>query len=261
MVATAASPFSRIDINCDMAELPELAASGVQGALLAAVSSVNVSCGAHAGSPALIEETIRAAVSHGVAVGAHPGFPDPANFGRIPLDIGAEALGESLDAQLRLIAEIASKCGASIRHVKPHGALYNLAARDEGLAWTIAQSIRKTFPDAAVMMLAGAPTLAMMERAGLVVIPEAFADRAYEADGSLRNRRHPDALITLPEAAAAQALSIACDSRALTLDGGSIPVVARTLCVHSDTPGAPAIAMAVRTKLESAGFRITPANP
>ncbi|MCW5966064.1 MAG: LamB/YcsF family protein [Bryobacterales bacterium] len=255
-----AKPMLSIDLNCDMAELPELAASGVQDALLDTVSSVNVACGAHAGDPELILQTIRSAVARGVAVGAHPGFPDRENFGREPMAIEAAVLLESLRGQLRLVAEIADSCAVALRHVKPHGALYNLAARDCGLAATIAQAAREVLPGVAVITLAGAPCLRIFGQAGLAVIPEAFADRRYEADGSLRHRRYPDALITSPREAAEQALSIARDGLAITASGETVPIVADTLCLHSDTPGAPALAAAVRSALEAEGFRIAPAT-
>lgn len=255
-----AQPMLSIDLNCDMAELPELAAGGVQDALLDVVSSVSVACGAHAGDPELIRRTIRSAVARGVAVGAHPGFPDRENFGRQPIDIEAAALLESLRRQLRLLAEIADSCEVALRHVKPHGALYNVAAHDAALAATIALAVQEILPGLPLMALAGASTVHVFQEAGLAVIPEAFADRRYEADGSLRSRHYRDALITSPGEAAQQALSIARDGVAIASTGETVSIAASTLCLHSDTPGAPALAAAVRAALEAEGIRIAPAT-
>lgn len=250
-----------MDVNCDMAELPELAASGVQDALLAVVSSVNVACGSHAGDADLMEQTMRAAARHGVAVGAHPGYPDREHFGRMPMNLSREDLMGSLEQQLRLAASIAGACGISIRHIKPHGALYNQAAHDERLALVVAEAAQRVLPGVPLMMLAGSPAVAVLQAAGLTVIPEAFADRAYEADGSLRNRRLPGALIEDPATAARQALGIARDGLVVASSGETVSLRACSLCIHSDTPGAPAIARAVRESLEAAGLRVEPAIP
>lgn len=246
-----------IDLNCDMAEYPAFAESGIQDALLQSVSSINVACGAHAGSPALMERTIRSALRHGVAIGAHPGFPDRQSFGRLLLEMSPANLAASLEAQLSLAIEIATRCETSLSHVKPHGALYNAAAQRPGLARIIAESTGRQLPGIPMVVLAGAPTTSIFTGAGFPVIPEAFTDRRYEADGSLRPRDLPGALITSPAEAAAQALSMVLDGVCLAFSGQPVPIAARTLCIHSDTPDAPAIAAAVRSALESHGIAVS----
>jgi UPF0271 protein len=249
-----------LDLNCDMAELPELAANGVQDALLALVSSVSLACGAHAGDASLLRGTMRAAAGRGVRIGAHPGYPDRQQFGRLPIDMGQDALLESLRRQLRVAAEAAAECGVPLRYVKPHGALYNQVARDAALAGLLAQAMQDELPGLPVMMLAGCATAGLFHQAGIPMIAEAFADRRYEADGSLRNRALPGAVVSHPDEAARQAVSIARYHVAHTVNGHPAPIVADTLCVHSDTPGAVALARAVRQALEAEGFRVAAAT-
>ncbi len=222
-----------VDINCDMGELPALAADGTQDALLDCVTSVNVSCGAHAGDEALVEATIRSAMAKGVAVGAHPGYPDPANFGRIEMAMSAEALAAEIARQLHWFAGIAARCGCTVVHVKPHGALYNVAAVKADVAEAIAKGIKAWRRDVVVMGLARNPMLDVYCSHGFRVWAEGFADRAYEADGTLRSRKLPGSLLTDPEEAAAQARRLATR--------GDVD----TICIHSDTPGSVDIARAV----------------
>lgn len=234
-----------IDINCDMGEIPALVADGTQDALLKSVSSVNVSCGAHAGDPETIERTIRAARAAGVAVGAHPGYPDRANFGRIALAIPLDQVSDFVYQQLVEFEEIASRCETPVAHVKPHGALYNVAAREPATAKAVAAGIVRWRRGGIVMALLNSPTLDIFRESGIIIVGESFADRSYEPDGSLRNRNLPGALIHDPEDAAAQALDLAnCG--------------AQTICIHSDTKGSSFIAAAVARKLRESGWEITP---
>lgn len=226
-----------IDINCDMGEIPALLADGTQDRLLEYVTSVNISCGAHAGDPDTIEQTIRAAHLRQVNIGAHPGYPDPANFGRIALDMTPAQVSDTVFDQLKCFEEIAVKCGASITHVKPHGALYNSAAKDRALAQAIADGIARWRPHIPVMGLAGSLMLDVFRAAGFTPLAEAFADRAYEPDGTLRSRQLPGAMIHSPAEAAAQALRLA--------QSGTVD----TICIHSDTRGSVDIAAAVRAAL------------
>lgn len=222
-----------IDINCDMGEIPALLKDGTQDRLLAHVTSVNISCGAHAGDPDTIEQTIRAAQARHVKVGAHPGFPDPANFGRIALAMTPAQIASTVFEQLVAFEEIANRCGATIAHVKPHGALYNTAVKDRATAQAIAAGIARWRPGVPVLGLAGSLMLDVFRDAGLTPVAEAFADRAYEADGTLRSRQLPGAMIHSPAEAAAQALRLA--------QSGTVD----TICIHSDTHGSVDIAAAV----------------
>ena len=231
----------RIDLNADMGE-----GVGADEALLAVVSSANIACGAHAGDPSVMRRTVRAATAAGVAIGAHPGFPDREHFGRRALAMDAQAIEDSVIYQIAALAGIAAAEGASLAHVKPHGALYNMAAKDQTMADAIASAIASV--DASLVMV-GLPASALeraAEKAGLAFAAEGFADRAYEPDGSLVARSQPGALITDPAAAAAGALRLAL--------GGHV----RTICIHSDTPGAAAIGAAVRRALDEAGAVVAP---
>jgi UPF0271 protein len=231
-----------IDVNCDMGEIPSLLADGTQDALLGHVTSVNISCGAHAGDPEMIEQTVRSAMAHGVKVGAHPGYPDRENFGRIALAMTPAQIADSVFRQLVEFEEIASRCGATVEHVKPHGALYNTAVKERATAQAIAHGIHRWRKSIPVMGLAGSLMLDVFREAGFTALAEAFADRAYEADGTLRSRQLPGALIHAPEEAAAQALRLA--------QSGAVD----TICIHSDTRGSVGIAAAVRAALREAGF-------
>lgn len=245
--------MKRIDLNCDLGELPELAADGTQEELMRHITTANVACGGHAGDDALMRETIQQALRHGVAVAAHPGYEDKENFGRVALDIPPAELADSIYRQVARLAEIGGSLGASVRLVKPHGALYNQAAQDATIARAIAEGVRRWRPDAILVGLAGSRMLDEFRAAGFAVAAEAFADRRYEKDGSLRARRHRDALLHEPEQAAGQAVRIALGNGVVAASGEIVPVVADTLCVHGDTPGAGRIAAAVRNALEAAG--------
>lgn len=250
-----------IDLNCDMGEKPELLADGTQDALLRWVTSVNVACGAHAGDPELIHATILAAKQHGVRVGAHPGYPDRANFGRVALPMSSQELAESVANQLRVLADAAAECGVALSHGKAHGALYNRAADNEQIAAAIAEGFRRAKLRVPLFGLAGSVMLRVFEERGFATVAEAFVDRRYESNGALRDRRHPDALIPLPEEAAAQAISIARDGFVRSIAGSRVTLAAGTLCVHSDSPGAALLAKAVRMALEQAGIAVRPASP
>jgi UPF0271 protein len=242
-----------VDLNCDMGELPEMLADGSQEALLKFVTSANVACGGHAGDGEMMRATIEQSMRHGVAVGAHPGYEDRENFGRVALNLSPEEIRDSVCRQVAALAKIAEMCGAAIGHVKPHGALYNQAARDAGIARSIADAVRRWRQDVVLVGLAGSVMLEEFRAAGFRVAAEAFADRRYEKDGSLRARRFRDALLAEPEQAAAQAVRIAEGRGVLTREGTEVAVEAETICIHGDTPGAERIAQAVRRALEGAG--------
>jgi UPF0271 protein len=246
----------RIDLNADVGESLGPWPMGDDERLIPLVTSVNVACGAHAGDPLTIERTIRLAVDRDVAVGAHPGYPDLVGFGRRDLDMTKAELLASIVYQVGAVVGIARSLGAEVRHVKPHGALYNRAARDMAVADTIAAAIRRGSPELILVGLAGSSVIQAGVAAGLQVASEAFADRAYEPDGSLRSRRLPGAIIATPAAAARQALAIVRDGRVTAHDGTLVAVRADTICVHGDTPGAADYVAAIRAALDKAGVTI-----
>lgn len=246
----------RVDLNCDMGELPEMLADGSQEALMKFVTSANVACGGHAGNEEMMRATIEQALRHGVAVGAHPGYEDRQNFGRVALNLNMEEIRDSVYRQVALLARLAEECGAKIGHVKPHGALYNQAAQDAVIARGIAEGVRRWRHDVVLVGLAGSLMLEEFRGAGFRVAAEAFADRRYEKDGSLRARKFRDALLDAPEKAAEQAVRISEGRGVLTREGMVVAVEAQTICIHGDTPGAERIAEAVRKALEAAGVQL-----
>jgi UPF0271 protein len=246
----------RIDLNCDMGELPEAIADGTQEALMRSITSVNIACGGHAGDERTMKTTMEQALRWKVAIGAHPGYADRANFGRLELKMAAEAIADSVFEQVRTLAELAAGCGARLVHVKPHGALYNQAVRDRALAEAIAAGVARWNRDVVLVGLAGSPMLDVFREAGFAVAAEAFADRRYESDGTLRSRKFEDALIRDPEEAGRQSLSIVERGTVIACDGTAVSVNAQTICIHGDTPGASGIAATVARILREAGLAI-----
>ena len=245
-----------MDLNCDMGELPEAIADGTQESLMPHLTSVNVACGGHAGDEQTMRSTIEQAVRWKLAIGAHPGYADRVHFGRIELHLPEKEIADSVFEQARRLADVAAMCGAAISHVKAHGALYNQAARDPAIARGIADGVARWRGDVVLVGLAGSLMLDVFREAGLAVAAEAFADRRYEPDGSLRSRKFADALILDPAAAAEQAVRIAEHGKVIACDGTEIAVNAQTICIHGDTPGAPQIAAAVAQALRQAGITL-----
>jgi len=222
------------------------------------ITSANIACGAHAGDAETMRLTVALALDHRVAIGAHPGYRDPANFGRAALDIAPEALRDDLVRQLEELRVIAAAAGARLAHVKTHGALYNKGERDDVIAATIAEAVRRFDEDLVLFAPPGSAMERAARAAGIRVAREGFADRAYEPDGTLRSRRLDASVHTDPSVAAMQAVSIARDHVVRTSDGGTLPLEVDSLCIHGDTPGAPSIARAVRQALERAGIDLAP---
>jgi 5-oxoprolinase (ATP-hydrolysing) subunit A len=245
-----------IDLNCDMGEMPEALADGIQDELMRYISSVNIACGGHAGDQHTMRATMEKALLHGVSIGAHPGYEDRANFGRLELQLSPDEISALVYGQLLALDQIVSQCGATINHVKAHGALYNQAARDHQIARAFAQGVRRWRPDVILIGLAGSVMLEEFRAAGFSVAAEAFADRRYESDSTLRSRKFDDSLLHDPEEAAAQALRIVEQSSVVAAGGAVIPLVAQTICIHGDTPGAVQIATAVRRTLTAGGIAI-----
>jgi UPF0271 protein len=241
-----------------MGEYPEAITDGTQDALMESVTSVNIACGGHAGDESTMAETIRQALRHGVAVGAHPGYPDKPNFGRLELEVTLDVIADFVYEQVSAFARIAAHCGAQVAHVKAHGALYNQAVHKREIAHAIAAGVGRWQRGIPLVGLANSPMLDAFREADFPVVAEAFADRRYELDGTLRNRKHPDALLREPEAAALQALEIAERGVVTCRDGSTIPMDAQTICIHGDTPGAIAIAKAVAARLRAARVQLMP---
>jgi 5-oxoprolinase (ATP-hydrolysing) subunit A len=254
--------MKRIDLNCDMGELPEAIADGTQEGLMPSFTSINVACGGHAGDAQTMEATVKQALRWRLAIGAHPGYPDRANFGRLELNhLSQEAIADSVYQQVHTLAEIAGRYGVQLTHVKPHGALYNQAVHNRELAQAIADGVFRWRRDVVLVGLAGSPMLDVFRSAGFPAAAEAFADRCYEADGTLRSRKHDDALIRDPAEASRQALTIAQQGSVTARDGTRVAIAAQTICIHGDTPGAPKIAAAVAKTLREAGVTLSPLSP
>lgn len=249
--------MKRIDLNCDMGEVPEAISDGTQESLMASLTSVNIACGGHAGDSQTMKTTIQQALRWKLDVGAHPGYADRANFGRLELQLPPEVIADIVFEQVLALADIANECGARVMHVKPHGALYNQAARDRVVAQAIADGVARWNQDVALVGLAGSLMLDVFRDAGFRVAAEAFADRRYEADGSLRSRKFADALIRDPAEAGQQALRIAERGTLVACGGTELTTNAQTICIHGDTPGAPAIAAAVAKTLREAGVELS----
>jgi UPF0271 protein len=249
--------MKRIDLNCDMGELPEAIDDGSQELLMPSLTSVNIACGGHAGDAHTMKATIERALRWKLAIGAHPGYPDRANFGRLELNLPSEAIADSVFEQLTVLAEVAAGCGVRVTRVKPHGALYNQAVANRVLAQAIAAGVARWSRDVILVGLAGSSMLDVFREAGFPVAAEAFADRRYEPNGTLRSRKFDDALIRDPVEAGRQALQIVEHGTVIARDGAEVAVNAQTICIHGDTPGAPKIAAAVAQNLKRAGVELT----
>ena len=241
-----------VDLNVDVGE-------GMDDApLLPFVTSANVACGMHAGGPLLMDRTVTLALSRRVQVGAHPGYADRERFGREPVDLPLDELRALVLYQVAALDGFVRAHGGRLSHVKAHGALYNLAARDPAVAGAVAEAVRGYGSDLVLIGLAGSMQLGAARLLGLRAASEAFADRRYLPDGSLMPRSRPGAVLDDPRAAAAQAALIATEGHVLASDGSRVRVDADTICLHGDTPRAREIARAVRDRLESDGVPIAP---
>lgn len=244
-----------IDLNCDMGELAD---GRHEAALMEHITSANIACGGHAGDEATMERTARLAIERGVRIGAHPGYPDPANFGRLEMEMSGAETADTVYRQILRLEAVVHQLGASIVHVKPHGALYNQAVRDRALAAAIAAGVARWSRDVVLVGLAGSLMLEVFRTAGFQVASEAFADRRYEPDGTLRSRKSADALLRDPAEAGRQALAIARGGTVVASDGSEVALVAQTICIHGDTPGATAISAEVARVLRDASIKLTP---
>ena len=246
----------RIDLNADVGESLGPWPMGDDQALIPLVTSVNIACGFHAGDPRTIERTVALAVASGAAIGAHPGYPDLAGFGRRDLAMAPDDLEAAIIYQVGAVAAFARAAGAELRHVKAHGALYNRAAVDPETAAAVARAVRRCSADLVLVGLAGSVMLRAGLDAGLRVAAEAFPDRAYESDGTLRSRALPGAVLTDSAAIAERAVAMVRDGVVVAMDGSSVLLRAETICLHGDTPGAANHARAVRAALMAAGIEV-----
>jgi UPF0271 protein len=237
-----------LDFNCDLGE-----GAGHDAELMPLITSANIACGAHAGSLEIMIETIELAVRRNVGVGAHPGYFDLENFGRVERAISGEEASRLVLMQIEQAYEVA---GPALRHVKLHGALYNQVARDERLAESVVADFARLWPDLALFALAGSPLARVAQSRGVRVAEEVFADRTYQADGTLTPRTEPNALITDVEGAVAQALRLVREGVVRAADGTDVKIKADTLCLHGDGPHAVAFAKRLRAEFKKAGIRV-----
>lgn len=250
-----------IDINADLGESPDSLASGADFELMRHITSANIACGGHAGDASTMKRTLELAKELGVAAGAHPGYPDPTNFGREELAIATDQLEASVREQIAALARVADKLGVRLNHVKPHGALYHGANHHHEVALAIGRAVVAVDSKLIVVGQAGSPCLDSWRSLGLSCAEEAFADRTYERNGTLRKRNLPGALLEDLARAATQALDIALRHRVNLDDGSVLSLMPQTLCIHSDTPGAVNIARAVSERLKAAGVQIRAMSP
>jgi len=248
----------RIDINSDVGESFGAYTIGHDAGLMKSITSANVAAGFHAGDPSVLRETIRLAKASGVAVGAHPGFPDLAGFGRRELNVTAREAEDFVLYQIAAVAGVAAAEGVVLQHVKPHGALFNMAVRNPELAAAIARAVAAIDRSLILFGLPGSEILAAGRAAGLRVAAEVFADRAYEPDGSLASRRKPGSVIHDAHAVVARAVRMAKERTVVAVDGSVVSLEADTICVHGDTPGSDVLAARIRAGFEQAGVTVKP---
>ncbi len=245
-----------IDLNADLGE--GAGSVGTDEALLAVVTSAHIACGFHAGGPAVMGRTVRAALGAGVVVGAHPSYPDRAGFGRRPLERPPAAVAEDVAYQIGALQGIARRAGATVRSVKPHGALYSAVAADEATAAAVAGAVRDAGEALVLVLPAASAALAVAADAGVAVAAEGFCDRGYLADGTLARRGDPGSVVHDPAVAAARAVALATGGPLTAVDGSVVELRCDTLCLHGDTPGSQAIGLAVRRALATAGVEVRP---
>ncbi len=248
--------MASIDLNSDLGESFGAWSMGDDTAMLDIVTSANVACGFHAGDPAGILATLKAAATRGVAIGAHVSYPDLVGFGRRNMDMTSADLVASVIYQIGALQGLAAAAGLRVCYVKPHGALYNFIAEDERQGKDVIAAIRAVDPDLALVALAGSALVERAEAAGLRVVAEAFADRAYTPQGSLVSRREPGAVLHDPALVAARMVRLVADGVVETRDGSLASIRADSICVHGDSPGAVAMAAEVRRALVAAGVTL-----
>ena len=246
----------RIDLNCDMGESFGAYSIGNDESVMRSITSANIACGFHAGDPSVIRRTIRLALASGVAIGAHPGFPDLIGFGRREMKATPAEVEDFVLYQISAVAGLAATEGARLQHVKPHGALYNLAARDADISAAIARGVAAYDRSLILFGLAGSEVLVAGRAVGLRVAAEAFADRAYEPDGSLASRRKAGSIIHDPDRVVSRVLQMVLDGTVEAADGSTVTIAAETICVHGDTQGAEQLTGRLKAEFETTGVTL-----
>jgi len=260
-MAAEESQSPTIDLNCDLGESFGVWRLGHDEEMMKHISSANIACGFHAGDPGIMRRTVRLARDAGVSVGAHPGFPDLAGFGRRAMSLSLSEIVDSLVYQIGALQAIARAEGVRVTHVKPHGALYNLAERDSKVAAAVVEAVRQASIPGQELALVASSTSAMAGAAavaGVRLVSEVFADRAYDADGKLVPRARPGAVLTDPWVIANRITSMVYRGEVDTISGGRLQVKVETACLHGDTPGAPALAATIVRALKEAGVTVAP---
>jgi 5-oxoprolinase (ATP-hydrolysing) subunit A len=247
-----------IDLNSDLGESFGAWTMGQDEALMPSITSASIACGFHAGDPSVMRETVARARRHGVALGAHPGFPDLVGFGRRAMQATPREVEDFVVYQVAALAGIAAAQGATLQHVKPHGALYLMACRDRPLADAVARAVAALDSGLILLGLPGSALIDAGRSAGLRVAAEGFADRAYEPDGSLASRQKPGSVLHDARVVIARAVRMVKDREVVATDGSVIRLELDTLCLHGDTPGAADLAAEIRRGLEAAGVRVAP---
>jgi len=250
------TPYT-VDLNCDLGESFGTYRIGNDEQILPFVTSANIACGFHAGDPSVMRKTVQLCLQHQVAIGAHPGLPDLVGFGRREMAVTPEEVFDMVVYQIGALAAFVKAEGGKLHHVKPHGALYNMAAVNQGLAEAIAEAVYKVNPEAVLFGLAGSELIQAGIQAGIQTANEVFADRTYQQDGTLTSRRSPDALITDHEQAAQQVVRMVKEGKVRAQQGQDVNIQADTVCIHGDGAHALAFARHVRQVLEQEGITLS----
>jgi len=246
---------ARIDLNCDMGESFGAYTLGLDEEIIRHITSANIACGFHAGDPRIMRKTVTLAEAHGVGIGAHPSFPDLQGFGRRNMAVTPAEARNDIIYQIGALTAFTK--ARKLQHVKPHGALYNMAVPGGDLARAICEAVLEVDRTLILLVLAGSPYARLAEDLGVRVAREAFADRAFNADGSLVSRSKPGAVIHDVEAVVERSLRMALEGTAVAVTGEVIPMKADTICLHGDTPGAVTLAAELKARLERAGLKLT----
>ena len=245
-----------VDLNCDMGESFGTYSLGHDEAILPFVTSANIACGFHAADPAIMKRTVRLALQHQVAIGAHPGLPDLVGFGRREMAVSAEEAYDMTVYQLGALLAFVRAEGGTLHHVKPHGALYNMAAVNSALAEAIAEAVYRVHPEACLYGLAGSALISAGQKLGLATAHEVFADRTYQPNGTLIPRRQPNALLTDAAAAINQVIRMIKEGQVRALSGEDVAIRADTVCIHGDGAHALEFARQIRTRLQAEGISV-----
>ncbi|MCH1640033.1 LamB/YcsF family protein [Paenibacillus timonensis] len=249
-----------VDLNCDMGESFGAYKLGRDSEVLKFVTSANIACGFHAGDPATMRQTVKLALDHGVALGAHPGLQDLVGFGRRDMDLSPQEAYDIVVYQIGALWGFVRAQGAKLQHVKAHGSLYNMAARNAGLAEAIAEAVYKVDPELILFGLAGSELIQAGKKAGLRTASEVFSDRTYQSDGSLTSRRLPDALITDEDQSVKQVIRMVAEGKVMSQQNVDVAIQADTICIHGDGIHAVEFAGKIRSSLTAAGITVQPAG-